>query len=130
MKTESTEIQTGRVIVDKARIDRLKEQLMSTPQAIDNERVRIMAEVYEGTAGYQQIIREPSSSQNLLERKEVLHRREPLCGQHGEFRQRHLHLSGMERGVDEGGEYRREVEDPRKSGRQTSGRSSTGTSGR
>ena len=30
---------------------------MSTPQAIDNERVRIMAEVYESTAGYQQIIR-------------------------------------------------------------------------
>ena len=48
---------TGRVKVDKARIDRLKEQLMSTPQAIDNERVRIMAEVYEDTAGYQQIIR-------------------------------------------------------------------------
>ena len=30
---------------------------MSTPQEIDFERVRIMAEVYEGTAGYQQIIR-------------------------------------------------------------------------
>ena len=39
------------------RVDRLKEQHMSTPQEIDFERIRIMAEVYEGTAGYQQIIR-------------------------------------------------------------------------
>ena len=42
---------------DNARIDRLKEQHMSTPQTIDNERIRIMTEVYEDTAGYQQIIR-------------------------------------------------------------------------
>ena len=34
---------TGRVKVDKARIDRLKEQLRSTPAEVDFERVRIMA---------------------------------------------------------------------------------------
>ena len=28
---------------------------MTTPAVIDNERIRIMMEVYEGTAGYQQI---------------------------------------------------------------------------
>ena len=48
---------TGRVTVDMARVDRLKEQYLSTPQAIDHERTVIMADVYEGTAGYQQIIR-------------------------------------------------------------------------
>ena len=48
---------TGQVTVDNARVDRLKEQYVSTPQAIDNERTVIMADVYEGTAGYQQIIR-------------------------------------------------------------------------
>ena len=42
---------TGRVTVDNARIDRLKEQLRSTPQEVDFERVRIMEEVYEDTAG-------------------------------------------------------------------------------
>jgi hypothetical protein len=48
---------TGRVLVDDARVDRLKEQLMSTPQTIDNERVRLMMDVYDSTAGSQQIIR-------------------------------------------------------------------------
>ena len=47
---------TATVKVDTARIDRLKEQLMSTPPEVDFERVRIMEEVYEDTAGYQQII--------------------------------------------------------------------------
>ena len=44
--------------------------------------------------------------------QEAVHRREPHRRQHGEHRQRRLHVSGMERGVDEGGEDRREVEDP------------------
>jgi hypothetical protein len=46
---------TGKVTADNARIDRLKAQHMSTPQEVDFERVKIMAEVYEGTAGYQPI---------------------------------------------------------------------------
>jgi pyruvate-formate lyase len=54
---ESKKSSTGRVTVDNARIDRLKEQLRSTPAEVDFERVRIMEEVYEDTAGYQQIIR-------------------------------------------------------------------------
>jgi formate C-acetyltransferase len=62
---------TGRVTVDNARIDRLKEQLRSTPQEVDFERVRIMAEVYEDTAGYQQIIRRAKFMATLLERKKL-----------------------------------------------------------
>jgi formate C-acetyltransferase len=62
---------TGRVKVDSARIDRLKEQHLRTPQALDNERVRIMAEVYEGTAGYQQIIRRAKFLAELVERKKL-----------------------------------------------------------
>jgi len=62
---------TGRVKADKARIDRLKEQLRSTPQEVDFERVRIMEEVYEDTAGYQQIIRRAKFMATLLERKKL-----------------------------------------------------------
>jgi pyruvate formate-lyase/glycerol dehydratase family glycyl radical enzyme len=62
---------TGRVTADKARIDRLKEQLRSTPQEVDFERVRIMHEVYEDTAGYQQIIRRAKFMATLLERKKI-----------------------------------------------------------
>ena len=62
---------TGRVKVDNARIDRLKEQLMSTPAEIDNERIRIMKEVYEDTAGYQQIIRRAKFLAHLLENKKL-----------------------------------------------------------
>ena len=57
--------------VDNERVDRLKEQHMTTPQEIDNERVRIMAEVYEGTAGYQQIIRRAKFFEQLIERKKL-----------------------------------------------------------
>jgi len=56
---------------DKARIDRLKEQLRSTPKEVDFERVRIMAEVYDDTAGYQQIIRRAKFMATLLERKKL-----------------------------------------------------------
>ena len=62
---------TATVKVDTARIDRLKEQLRSTPAEVDFERVRIMAEVYEDTAGYQQIIRRAKFMATLLERKEL-----------------------------------------------------------
>ncbi len=62
---------TGSVEADNARIDRLKEQLRSTPQEADFERVRIMAEVYEDTAGYQQIIRRAKFMATLLERKKL-----------------------------------------------------------
>ncbi len=62
---------TGRVKADNARIDRLKEQLRSTPAEVDFERVRVMEEVYEGTAGYQQIIRRAKFMATLLERKKL-----------------------------------------------------------
>ena len=62
---------TAKVTADKARIDRLKEQLRSTPAEVDFERVRIMEEVYEDTAGYQQIIRRAKFMATLLERKKL-----------------------------------------------------------
>jgi len=62
---------TGHVTVDMARVDRLKEQYLSTPQAIDHERTVIMADVYEGTAGYQQIIRRAKFFAELLGRKKI-----------------------------------------------------------
>lgn len=62
---------TAKVTADKARIDRLKEQLRSTPADVDFERVRIMEEVYEDTAGYQQIIRRAKFMATLLERKKI-----------------------------------------------------------
>jgi len=64
-------VNTARVKTDKARIDRLKEQLRSTPQEVDFERVRIMHEVYEDTAGYQQILRRAKFMATLLERKKI-----------------------------------------------------------
>jgi hypothetical protein len=57
MSIATVPMSTATVKVDQARIDRLKEQLRSTPAEVDFERVRIMEEVYEDTAGYQQIIR-------------------------------------------------------------------------
>jgi pyruvate formate-lyase/glycerol dehydratase family glycyl radical enzyme len=62
---------TARVKADKERIDRLKEQLRSTTPEVDHERVRIMAEVYEGTAGDQQILRRAKLLAALLERKKL-----------------------------------------------------------
>ena len=62
---------TGCVTVDTARIDRLKEQLRSTPQEVDFERVRIMAEVYEDTAGDPQILRRAKFLATLLARKKL-----------------------------------------------------------
>ncbi len=71
MKKEDLKKSTGKVTVDNARVDRLKEQHMSTPQEIDNERIRIMAEVYEGTAGYQQILRRAKFFEQVIERKKL-----------------------------------------------------------
>ena len=62
---------TAKVTDNDERIDRLKEQLRSTPQEIDFERVRVMAEVYEDTAGYQQILRRAKFMATLLERKKL-----------------------------------------------------------
>ncbi len=62
---------TAKVKADTSRIDRLKEQLRSTPAEVDFERVRIMEEVYEDTAGYQQIIRRAKFMATLLERKKL-----------------------------------------------------------
>jgi len=68
---ESKKSSTGRVTVDNARVDRLKEQHMSTPQEVDFERVRIMADVYEDTAGSQQIIRRAKFFEQVIERKKL-----------------------------------------------------------
>jgi len=71
MKTEISKSSTARVKADDARIDRLKEQLRSTPKDVDFERVRIMAEVYENTAGDAQILRRAKFFATLLERKKL-----------------------------------------------------------
>jgi formate C-acetyltransferase len=70
-QTKGKAVTTGRVKVDNARVDRLKEQYLSTPQAIDNERIRIMAEVYESTVGDQQILRRAKFFATLIERKKL-----------------------------------------------------------
>ena len=57
MKTETLNPTTAKVKADKERIDRLKEQLRSTEPELDFERVRIMDDVYEETAGDHQILR-------------------------------------------------------------------------
>ena len=44
---------------------------MSTPQVIDNERVRFMKEVYEDTAGYQNIIRRAKFLAHVLDNKKL-----------------------------------------------------------
>ena len=68
---DAKKISTAKVKADKARIDRLKEQHMSTPQEVDFERVRIMAEVYGDTAGSQHIIRRSKFFELLIERKKL-----------------------------------------------------------
>ena len=59
MKTaaELKTVSTGRVTVDDARIDRLKELLRSTPLDLDFERVRLMHEMYGESAGDHQLLR-------------------------------------------------------------------------
>ena len=71
MSTATLKHPETRIKVDNSRIDRLKERHIATPQEIDSERVRIMAEVYEGTAGYQQIIRRAKFFEQLIEKKKL-----------------------------------------------------------
>jgi pyruvate formate-lyase/glycerol dehydratase family glycyl radical enzyme len=61
----------GRVTVDDARVDRLRELVIKTAPEVETERVKIMAEVYESTEGYQQIIRRAKFLAALLERKKL-----------------------------------------------------------
>ena len=70
-KKDAKKSSTGCVTVDNARVDRLKEQHMSTPAAIDNERIRFMMKVYEDTAGSQQIIRRAKFFAYVLENKKL-----------------------------------------------------------
>ena len=67
----TTQPSTGRVKADDARIDRLKEQQRSTPQELDFERIRIMKEVYEETAGEDQILRRAKFLATLLDKKKL-----------------------------------------------------------
>jgi formate C-acetyltransferase len=69
--TQETHAPTAKVNTDKARIDRLKEQLRSTPYEVDFERVRIMAEIYDETAGDPQIIRRAKLLAAVLDRKKL-----------------------------------------------------------
>jgi pyruvate formate-lyase/glycerol dehydratase family glycyl radical enzyme len=71
MSTATVKHPETKIKVDKARIDRLKEQHLSTPQTIDSERIRFMAQVYEGTAGYQNIIRRAKFLAHVLDNKKL-----------------------------------------------------------
>jgi pyruvate formate-lyase/glycerol dehydratase family glycyl radical enzyme len=71
MSTATLKHPAARIKVDNARVDRLKEQHLSTPQTIDNERIRFMAQVYEGTAGYQNIIRRAKFLAHVLDNKKL-----------------------------------------------------------
>ena len=73
MKTESDPRSsfTAQVTVDDAKIDRLKEQHMSTPADISSERNKLLMKVYEETAGSQQIIRRAKSLAYVLDNKEL-----------------------------------------------------------
>jgi pyruvate formate-lyase/glycerol dehydratase family glycyl radical enzyme len=69
--TQETYAPTAKVNADTARVDRLKEQLRSTPYEVDFERVRIMEEIYDETAGDPQIIRRSKFLATLLDRKKL-----------------------------------------------------------
>ena len=69
--TDVSQLNTGRVNADTARIDRLKELYRSVPMKLDFERIRIMKEVYDDTVGYQQIIRRAQFLADVLDRKKI-----------------------------------------------------------
>ena len=71
MKNNAKKSKTGAVKADTARIDRLKERQRTTSQKLDFERIRIMKEVYEETAGDVQILRRAKFLAALLERKKI-----------------------------------------------------------
>ena len=62
---------TAKVTAADARIDALKEELRSTPQTLDFERIRIMYDVYKDTVGRDQIIRRATFLAEVLDRKKL-----------------------------------------------------------
>jgi formate C-acetyltransferase len=69
--TDVSQLNTARVNTDTKRIDKLKELYRSVPMKLDFERIRIMKEVYDDTAGYQQIIRRAQFLAEVLDRKKI-----------------------------------------------------------
>ncbi|PQP33855.1 hypothetical protein C6A37_10780, partial [Desulfobacteraceae bacterium SEEP-SAG9] len=70
-KTEDLSPSTAKVNADTVRIDDLKKLYRSVPMQLDFERVRIMKDTYEDTAGKQQIIRRAQFLADLLDRKKI-----------------------------------------------------------
>ena len=102
MAKQNDNINTAKVTADKARIDRLKERQRSTPQELDFERIRIMKDVYEETAGD---VTDPPAGQvpcSYAGSQEDFHRRQPLCRYYGRKLYGYLSQSRMERPMDEG----------------------------
>jgi formate C-acetyltransferase len=66
---EGTKAMAGRVKVDNERVQRLRKQFLETPLTLDNERLKFMKEVYDETAGYQNIIRRAKFLAHVLEHK-------------------------------------------------------------
>jgi len=62
---------TAKVTADTTRVDRLKEQLRSTEPELDFERVRIMYDMYEETAGEHQQLRRAKFLAAVLDRKKL-----------------------------------------------------------
>jgi formate C-acetyltransferase len=69
--TKENNLITAKVNTDTARIDRLKEKLRSTTPELDFERVRIMYDMYEETAGEHQQLRRAKFLAAVLERKKL-----------------------------------------------------------
>ena len=70
-KTKDLNPGTAKVTAADARIDALKEELRSTPQTLDFERIRIMYDVYKDTVGRDQIIRRATFLAEVLDRKKL-----------------------------------------------------------
>ena len=70
-KTKDLNPGTAKVTAADARIDALKEELRSTPQTLDFERIRIMYDVYKDTVGRDQIIRRAKFLAEVLDRKKL-----------------------------------------------------------
>ena len=69
-KTKDLNPSTAKIVNHgDARIDALKEQLRSTPQEVDYGRHIIMRDVYEETAGLDNIIRRAKLMEATVERK-------------------------------------------------------------
>jgi pyruvate-formate lyase len=62
---------TARVTADDARIDQLKELMRNTPQDLDFERVRIMYDMYDESAGDHQLLRRAKFLAAVLDRKKL-----------------------------------------------------------